>query len=117
MPSTSLTLAVRLRSRASTGHNACRRRLGARRLGGLLTHNRRNDRRAADIARGIFFGGFRSLGRIAPTVFMTSAPSGKPSGLPLPVVRSANLLGAALPLAGEDGSQNSNNRSSGHEIP
>lgn len=60
---------------------------------------------------------FRSLGRIAPTVFMTSAPSGKPSGLPLPVVRSANLLGAALPLAGEDGSQNSNNRSSGHEIP
>ena len=72
---------------------------------------------AADNARGVFFGGFRSLGRIAPTVFMTSAPSGKPSGLPLPVVRSANLLGAALPLAGEDGSQNSNNRSSGHEIP
>lgn len=117
MPRVSLTIAVRLRSQASTGHNACRRRLGARRLGGLLTHNRRNDRRAADNARGVFFGGFRSLGRIAPTVFMTSAPSGKPSGLPLPVVRSANLLGAALPLAGEDGSQNSNNRSSGHEIP
>jgi hypothetical protein len=105
MPSTSLTLAVRLRSRASTGHNALRRRLGARRLGGLHTQNRRNDRRAADIARGIFFGGFRSLGRIAPTVFMMSAPSGKPSGLPFPVLRSANLLGAALPLAGEDGSQ------------
>lgn len=48
---------------------------------------------------------FRSLGRIAPTVFMMSAPSGKPSGLPFPVLRSANLLGAALPLAGEDGSQ------------
>lgn len=101
-----LLISVRLRSRTFTVHNACRHRLGARRLGGLPTHNRRNDRRAALNARGFSFGGFRSLGRIAPTVFLMSASSGKPSGLPFPVVRSANLLGAALPLAGEDGSQN-----------
>lgn len=51
-------------------------------------------------ARGVFIGGIRTHGRIVSARIMTGAPSGKPSGLPFPKVRSANLLGAAHPLAG-----------------
>ena len=57
-------------------------------------------------ARGVFIGGVRTHGRIVSARFLTGAPSGKPLGLPLPNERSANLLGAAHPLAGVKRSQN-----------
>ena len=52
--------------------------------------------------------GIRYPGRIALNDFMMSAPGGKPSGLPLPTLRSANLPGVALLLAEERGKDNSN---------
>jgi hypothetical protein len=74
------------------------RRMG-RSLGGL--QNLRRMTAAPHFnARGVFIGGIRTHGRIVSARIMTGAPSGKPSGLPFPKVRSANLLGAAHPLAG-----------------
>ena len=70
-------------------------------------------------ARGFSFGaipctgsnaparGIRYPGRIALNDFMMSAPGGEPSGSPLPCLRSANLPGVALLLAGECDSNNS----------
>ena len=117
MPSTSLTLAVRLRSRASTGHNACRRRLGARRLGGLHTQYRRNDRRAADIARGIFFGGFPIPRPNCAHIFHDERAEWEALGLAVSCFTVRQPARRRSPLGGGGRFSNLKNRSSGHEIP
>ena len=88
------------------------------RLGGLRFH-RRITAAPRPYARGFSFEamsltgqhsparGIRFPGRIALNEFMMSAPGGKPSGLPLPMERSANLPGVALLLAEERGNDNS----------
>lgn len=94
-------------------------RMSGCRLGGLLKR-RRITAAPRLYARGFSFGaipctgsnaparGIRYPGRIALNDFMMSAPGGKPSGLPLPTLRSANLPGVALLLAEERGKDNSN---------
>ena len=77
---------------------------------GRLQHVRRMTAAPHFNARGFFMGGVRTHGRIVSAGFMTGAPSGKPSGLPLPNERSANPLGAAHPLAGVERFQNCNVR-------
>ena len=89
------------------------------RLGGLLKR-RRITAAPRLYARGFSFGaipctgsnaparGIRYPGRVVLNDFMMSAPGGKPSGLPFPTLRSANLPGVALLLAEERGKDNSN---------
>ena len=93
-------------------------RMSGCRLGGLLKA-RRITAAPRLYARGFSFGaipctgsnaparGIRYPGRIALNDFMMSAPGGEPSGSPLPCLRSANLPGVALLLAGECDSNNS----------
>lgn len=93
-------------------------RMSGCRLGGLLKA-RRITAAPRLYARGFSFGaipctgsnaparGIRYPGRIALNAFMMSAPGGEPSGSPLPCLRSANLPGVALLLAGECDSNNS----------
>lgn len=106
-------------SRVSCGNIRLPRRMTGCRLGGLLKR-RRITAAPRLYARGFSFGaipctgsnalalGIRYPGRIALNDFMMSAPGGKPSGLPLPTLRSANLPGVALLLAEERGKDNSN---------
>lgn len=103
----------------SCGNIRLPRRMTGCRLGGLLKR-RRITAAPRLYARGFSFGaipctgsnaparGIRYPGRIALNDFMMSAPGGKPSGLPLPTLRSANLPGVALLLAEERGKDNSN---------
>lgn len=107
------------RSILSCGNIRLPRRMTGCRLGGLLKR-RRITAAPRLYARGFSFGaipctgsnaparGIRYPGRIALNDFMMSAPGGKPSGLPLPTLRSANLPGVALLLAEERGKDNSN---------
>lgn len=93
-------------------------RMSGCRLGGLLKA-RRITAAPRLYARGFSFGaipctgsnaparGIRYPSRIALNDFMMSAPGGEPSGSPLPCLRSANLPGVALLLAGECDSNNS----------
>lgn len=93
-------------------------RMSGCRLGGLLKA-RRITAAPRLYARGFSFGaipctgsnaparGIRYPGRIALNDFMMSAPGGEPSGSLLPCLRSANLPGVALLLAGECDSNNS----------
>ena len=105
-------------SRVSCGNIRLPRRMTGCRLGGLLKA-RRITAAPRLYARGFSFGaipctgsnaparGIRYPGRIALNDFMMSAPGGEPSGSPLPCLRSANLPGVALLLAGECDSNNS----------
>lgn len=106
-------------SRVSCGNIRLPRRMTGCRLGGLLKR-RRITAAPRLYARGFSFGaipctgsnaparGIRYPGRIAPTDFVMGTPGGKPSGLPFPTLRSANLPGVALLLAEERGKDNSN---------
>lgn len=101
-------------------HNTCRRFNSARGFSRPLKHRRMTAAPCILPARGVSFGSspftgehaasnvIRHTGRIASSVFVMGAPGGKPSGLPFPVLRSANPPGVALPLAGERGEDNSN---------
>ncbi|WP_302602713.1 hypothetical protein [uncultured Sutterella sp.] len=105
-------------SRVTCGNIRLPRRMTGCRLGGLLKA-RRITAAPRLYARGFSFGaipctgsnaparGIRYPGRIALNDFMMSAPGGEPSGSPLPCLRSANLPGVALLLAGECDSNNS----------
>ena len=74
------------------------------RLGGLQKQSRRMSATLGFTARGVFFWrGIRSIGQIASIASvqtLTGWPCGKPSGLLLPRLQSANPHGSALPLAG-----------------
>ena len=106
-------------SRVSCGNIPLPRRMTGCRLGGLLKR-RRITAAPRLYARGFSFGaipctgsnaparGIRYPGRVVLNDFMMSAPGGKPSGLPFPTLRSANLPGVALLLAEERGKDNSN---------
>ena len=105
-------------SRVSCGNIRLPRRMTGCRLGGLQKA-RRITAAPRLYARGFYFGaipcmgsnaparGIRYPGRITLDDFMMSAPGGEPSGSPLPCLRSANLPGVALLLAGECDSNNS----------
>ena len=71
-------------------------------LGGLLIRQRRMTAAPAhDRAVAFSFGGVRTHGLIAPALYRSCGlmPCGKPSGLPLPLSRSANPHGVAHLLA------------------
>ena len=86
-------------------------------LGGLLHCNRRMTAAPALIRDVAFsFGGVRSHGLIAPALyrFCGLMPCGKPSGLPLPLSRSANPHGVAHLLAEVCGFRQSD-KGAGHD--
>lgn len=96
------------------------RRMTGREGDSSLKHRRIAAAPCFSKARGVSFGAFgsnsrkdvsygaiRAHGLIASIDFM-GAPCGKPSGLPFPVLRSVNPHGAARPLTGVDGFDNSN---------
>ena len=95
-------------------------RMSGRRLGGLLKQRRMTAAPCFSKARGVSFkvstfpgvdapsSVIRHPGRIVPSEFVMGAPGGKPSGLPLPTLRSANLPGVALLLAEVSGFSNPN---------
>lgn len=87
------------------------RRTAVRELGGLLKQHRRMTAAPALPGNVAFsLGVIRTHGLIAPALDQSCGlmPCGKPSGLPLPVLRSANPHGVAHLLAEVSGSRQCN---------
>lgn len=87
------------------------RRTAVRELGGLLKQHRRMTAAPALSGNVAFsLGVIRTHGLIAPALDQSCGlmPCGKPSGLPLPVLRSANPHGVAHLLAEVSGSRQCN---------
>lgn len=86
-------------------------------LGGLRKHRRITAAPALVRAVAFSFGGVRTHGLIAPALyrFRGLMPCGEPLCSPLPVLRSANPHGVALPLGGGGRLQTVSNTGACHE--